>query len=64
MQKFSVRKNCPSETQRFLSTNSSCMIAICPAGPPKLINPSFTQNQNASLKPTDLVFSKRLSFGI
>jgi hypothetical protein len=24
-----------------------------------LMNPSFTQNQNASLKPTGLVFSKR-----
>jgi hypothetical protein len=25
------------------------MIEICPAGPPKLINPSFSQYQNASL---------------
>jgi hypothetical protein len=33
------------------------MIAICPAGPPKFINPSFTQNQNASLKLTDLVLA-------
>jgi hypothetical protein len=24
------------------------MIAICPAGPPKLMNPSFSQNRNAS----------------
>jgi hypothetical protein len=24
------------------------MIEICPAGPPKLMNPSFSQNQNAS----------------
>jgi hypothetical protein len=24
------------------------MIAICPAGPPKLMKPSFNQNQNAS----------------
>ena len=24
------------------------MIAICPAGPPKLMNPSFSQNQKAS----------------
>jgi hypothetical protein len=24
------------------------MIAICPAGPPKLMQPSFAQNQNAS----------------
>lgn len=26
------------------------MIAICPAGPPKLINPSLSQNQNASFR--------------
>jgi hypothetical protein len=26
------------------------MIEICPAGPPKLMNPSFSQNQNASRK--------------
>jgi hypothetical protein len=31
------------------------MIAIWPAGPPKLMNPSFTQNQNASQNPTGLV---------
>jgi hypothetical protein len=24
------------------------MIAICPAGPPKLMNPSLSQNRNAS----------------
>src|SRR5690349_9313245 len=28
------------------------MIAICPAGPPKLMNPSFSQNPNASRKET------------
>lgn len=27
-----------------------CMIEICPAGPPKLMNPNFSQNQNASRK--------------
>src|SRR5215203_4957575 len=32
------------------------MIAIWPAGPPKLINPSFTQNQKASRNPTSLPF--------
>ena len=26
------------------------MIAICPAGPPKLMNPSLSQNRNASRK--------------
>src|SRR5215210_8914296 len=57
MQKFSVRRNCPSETQFFLSTNSLCMIAIWPAGPPKLINPSLTQNQKASQNLTSLLLS-------
>jgi hypothetical protein len=28
------------------------MIAICPAGPPKLMKPSFSQNRNASAKLT------------
>src|SRR5258708_169113 len=28
------------------------MIAICPAGPPKLMNPSLSQNRNASEKET------------
>src|SRR5258707_3076878 len=28
------------------------MIAICPAGPPKLMKPSLSQNQNASEKDT------------
>src|SRR5918992_65072 len=55
MQKLSVRRYCCSETQRLFSTSSRCMIAICPAGPPKLMNPSFTQNQNASQNPTGLV---------
>src|SRR5262249_3159855 len=34
------------------STRSRCMIAIWPAGPPKLMKPSFTQYRNASQKPT------------
>jgi len=55
MQKLSVLKYWLSETQRFLSTSSRCMIAIWPAGPPKLMKPSFTQNQKASQKPTGLV---------
>src|SRR4051812_4850992 len=54
MQKFSVLRYWFSEIQRFFSTNSRCMIAICPAGPPKLMNPSFTQNRNASPKRTGL----------
>jgi len=61
MQKFNVLKYWPSETHRFLSTNSLCMMAIWPAGPPKLMNPSFTQNQKASQKPTGLVCPARSS---
>src|SRR5947209_3411871 len=49
MQKFRERRNWDSEIQHLRSTSSLCMIAICPAGPPKLMNPSFTQNHNASL---------------
>jgi len=32
------------------STNSACMIAICPAGPPKLMKPSLSQKKKASWK--------------
>src|SRR3712207_5132839 len=59
MQKFSVLRYCPSETHRFSSTSSRCMIAIWPAGPPKFMNPSFTQNQKASQNPTALVCPSR-----
>ena len=48
MQKLSACRNRRSPIQRRRSTSSSCMIAICPAGPPKLMKPSFSQNQNAS----------------
>src|SRR5581483_3845219 len=34
--------------QRRRSTSSRCMMAICPVGPPKLMNPSFSQKRNAS----------------
>ena len=34
----------------FFSPSSACMIAICPVGPPKLLNPSFSQNRKASPK--------------
>src|SRR5215213_9293871 len=61
MQKFNVRRYCPSETQCFLSTNSLCMIAIWPAGPPKLINPSLTQNQKASQNLTSFSSAPYLS---
>ena len=52
MQKFRARKNCSWLTQPLLSTSSCCMMAICPAGPPKLIRPSLDQNRSASLKLT------------
>ena len=59
MQKLNVLKYWPSETHRFFSTNSRCMMAIWPAGPPKLMKPSFTQNRKASQNPTGLVFHPR-----
>ena len=34
----------------FLSTSSRCMMEIWPAGPPKLMNPSFIQKRIASRK--------------
>src|SRR5262245_33518922 len=36
------------------------MIAICPAGPPKEMNPSLTQKRNASAKETLLLAALRL----
>ena len=52
MQSFSVcRKRC-SLIQRRRSTSSVCMMAICPAGPPKLLKPSFNQKQKVSAKLT------------
>jgi hypothetical protein len=48
MQKLSACRNRFSEIQRRRSTSSSCMIAICPAGPPKLMHPSLNQKRNAS----------------
>ena len=38
--------------QRRRSTSSACMIAICPAGPPKLMKPNFSQKRKASRKET------------
>ena len=48
MQKLSACRNRRSPIHLRRSTSSSCMIAIWPAGPPKLIIPSFSQNRNAS----------------
>ena len=36
----------------FSSTKVRCMMAICPAGPPKLMKPSLNQNRRASQKGT------------
>src|SRR4029077_11034631 len=48
MQKFSACRNLALSIQRFFSTNSACIIAIWPLGPPNEMNPSFNQNRNAS----------------
>ena len=40
------------EIQPRRSTISSCITAICPAGPPKLMNSSLIQNRAASPKGT------------
>src|SRR6266700_4066478 len=61
MQKLSARRNSSSATHFFCSTSSRCMMAICPAGPPKLMNPSFSQNRRASLNGTDAVRNVHLN---
>src|SRR5467141_2132888 len=48
MQKFKACRNRELSIQRFFSTNSACIMAIWPLGPPKEMNPSFSQNRNAS----------------
>src|SRR5437773_10776096 len=50
MQKFNACKKRDWLIHRLFSTNSVCMIAICPAGPPNEMKPSFNQNRNASPK--------------
>src|SRR6266498_3486482 len=52
MLKLSARKKRLSGTQRLPSTSSRCMMAIWPAGPPKLMKPNLTQKRNASPKLT------------
>src|SRR5713226_318719 len=52
MEKLRARRKSGSGTQRFWSTSSRCMIAIWPAGPPKLMKPSFSQKRTASAKLT------------
>ena len=36
--------------QRFFSTRSLCIMAMCAAVPPKLIHPSLNQKHNACMK--------------
>ncbi|MNF97498.1 hypothetical protein D3C84_803290 [compost metagenome] len=40
------------------------MIEICPAGPPKLMKPSFSQNQNACSRLTGAVLDSACSCGM
>jgi hypothetical protein len=63
MQKLRAWRKRRSEIQRRLSTSSSCMIAICPAGPPKLIIPSFSQNRNACLSVGSAIAASGLATG-
>src|SRR3546814_20921885 len=51
MQKFSACRNCGSLIHFFSSTSTRCIMAIWPAGPPKLSRPIFAQTRKASLKP-------------
>src|SRR6266480_4540548 len=50
MQKFNACKKRDWLIHFFFSTSSDCIIAICPVGPPKEMNPSLSQNRNASPK--------------
>src|SRR6186713_2513338 len=52
MQKLSACRKRRSEIQRRRSTSSWCITAICPAGPPKLMKPSFSQYSKASRNKT------------
>src|SRR5919199_3582963 len=52
IEKLSARRKSGSGTQRLSSMSSRCMIAIWPAGPPKLMKPSLTQKRNASPNET------------
>ena len=47
MQKLSAWRKRRSGSNAASRRVSSCMIAICPAGPPKLTIPSFSQNRSA-----------------
>jgi hypothetical protein len=65
MQKFSACKKRDWLIHLLRSTSSVCMIAIWPAGPPKEMKPSFSQNRNASAKLgawTEVVFNRGRAF--
>src|SRR5881394_2687320 len=51
-QKLSACRKRLSSSHFFSSTTTRCMIAICPAGPPKLMKPSFSQKRSASANET------------
>src|SRR4051794_36903515 len=50
MQKFSACRKRGSSIHFFSSTSMRCIMAICPAGPPKLMQPILNQSRNASPK--------------
>src|SRR5262245_15212336 len=50
MQKLRADRKRGSSIQRFSSTSTRCMSAICPAGPPKLSTPILAQTRSASPK--------------
>src|SRR6185295_2582917 len=50
MQKLRAERKRGSSIQRFSSTSTRCMSAICPAGPPKLRTPILAQTPSASAK--------------
>src|SRR4051812_18947606 len=51
MQKLSACRKRGSSIHFFSSTSMRCIMAIWPAGPPKLMQPIFSQTRNASPKP-------------
>src|SRR5947209_2581749 len=48
MQKFSACRKRGSSIHFFSSTSMRCIMAICPAGPPKLMQPILHHSQKAS----------------
>src|SRR5687768_1604587 len=50
MQKLSACRKRGSSIHFFSSTSMRCIMAIWPAGPPKLMQPIFSQSQKASAK--------------